>query len=260
VHCFDTKVQGLFMRIKMNNKRRKEEEIRHFKELKKNKNATWWGNTTIAGKERKKRRLELIQDFIKPIRGMRILEIGCGDGIDTQYWTRFSTELFSMDMCYDLVAQAKKDIPKGAGCFFVADAELLPFPDKTFDAVIGNSILHHLNILPALREIKRVLKENGKVSFCEPNMLNPQVFLERKISWIGKRLGISPSETAFFRKRLKKQMEICGFSTIEIVPFDFLHPATLGSLIKPVKKIGLALEKNILFKEIAGSLYIKAYV
>ncbi|HNX82002.1 MAG TPA: class I SAM-dependent methyltransferase [Candidatus Omnitrophota bacterium] len=242
----------------MDDKKRKQEEIKHFSELKKNKNATWWGNTTVAGKERKKRRLELIRDFIKPAHGMRILEIGCGDGIDTAYWTNFSAKLFSMDMCYDLIAQAKKDIPHGSVSFLVSDAELLPFADKTFDAVIGNSILHHVNILPALREIKRVLTKNGTMAFCEPNMLNPHVFLERKIPWIGKRLGISPHETAFLRKKLKKQMERCGFHSVEIIPFDFLHPATPRSLIQPVKRIGLALEKCFLLKEITGSLYIKA--
>ncbi|HNX82287.1 MAG TPA: class I SAM-dependent methyltransferase [Candidatus Omnitrophota bacterium] len=240
----------------MNN--RKKEEIRHFQELKQNKNATWWGNTTVAGIKRKRRRLELIKDFVKPKSGMRILEIGCGDGIDTLFWTGFLAKLYSMDMCYDLVVEAKKNTPQKAATFLVGDVESLSFPDKTFDAVIGNSILHHLNIIPALHEIKRVLNDNGRVAFCEPNMVNPHVFLERKIRWIGKRLGISPHETAFLRKKLKKQMEMCGFHSVEIVPFDFLHPATPRSLIKPVSKIGSTLEKTALFKEIAGSLYIKA--
>lgn len=44
------------------------------------------------------------------------------------------------------------------------DAKKLPYPDKSFDAVISNSLLHHVpDPLPVLMEINRVAKPNGGI-------------------------------------------------------------------------------------------------
>ena len=44
------------------------------------------------------------------------------------------------------------------------DAKAMPYPDRYFDMVISNSIIHHLpDPLPFLREVKRVLKPNGAI-------------------------------------------------------------------------------------------------
>jgi SAM-dependent methyltransferase len=51
--------------------------------------------------------------------------------------------------------------------------------DERFDAVVGSSVLHHLDLEPALAKIRALLKTGGVLSFAEPNMLNPQVFFER---------------------------------------------------------------------------------
>jgi ubiquinone/menaquinone biosynthesis C-methylase UbiE len=46
----------------------------------------------------------------------------------------------------------------------LVDAKQMPYPDEFFDAVISNSLLHHLSDpLPFLRELKRVLKPNGAI-------------------------------------------------------------------------------------------------
>ena len=42
------------------------------------------------------------------------------------------------------------------------DAKYLPYPHKSFDGVISNSIIHHLpNPMPALREVSRVIRPGG---------------------------------------------------------------------------------------------------
>nr|MBQ6242284.1 methyltransferase domain-containing protein [Lachnospiraceae bacterium] len=42
------------------------------------------------------------------------------------------------------------------------DIKDIPFPDKEFDVVIANMMLYHVPDLPrALREVRRVLKDNG---------------------------------------------------------------------------------------------------
>ena len=56
----------------------------------------------------------------------------------------------------------------------------------------------------ALRDIYRVLKPGGTIYFTEPNMLNPQIAMQKNIPWIKRKLGDSPDETAFFRWPLRR--------------------------------------------------------
>jgi demethylmenaquinone methyltransferase/2-methoxy-6-polyprenyl-1,4-benzoquinol methylase len=46
-------------------------------------------------------------------------------------------------------------------------AEQLIYASGTFDVVIGNAILHHLELNTAIFEIKRVLKKGGRIIILE---------------------------------------------------------------------------------------------
>ncbi|WP_433289144.1 class I SAM-dependent methyltransferase [Pseudonocardia sp. CA-142604] len=49
----------------------------------------------------------------------------------------------------------------------VADAETIPYPDATFDLVVGHAVLHHIpDVELALREVLRVLKPGGRFVFA----------------------------------------------------------------------------------------------
>jgi len=52
-----------------------------------------------------------------------------------------------------------------------AEAETLPFPDRTFDLVFGHAVLHHLpDLQRAFSEFARVLRPGGTIAFCgEPS-------------------------------------------------------------------------------------------
>ena len=93
--------------------------------------------------------------------------------------------------------------------------------------------------------------------FTEPNMLNPQILVQKNVSWIKERLGDSPDETAFVRWSLRSLLLKTGFEKEEIKPFDWLHPATPVMFIKSIRYMGRFLEKIPVVREFAGSLYIK---
>lgn len=59
----------------------------------------------------------------------------------------------------------------------VADAEALPFPDASFDLVIGHAVIHHLPDVPAaLAEAFRVLRPGGALVIAgEPTRLGFQI-------------------------------------------------------------------------------------
>ena len=52
-----------------------------------------------------------------------------------------------------------------------ADAESLPFPDQSFDLVLGHAVLHHLpDLSRAFSEFQRVLRPGGRIAFAgEPS-------------------------------------------------------------------------------------------
>jgi SAM-dependent methyltransferase len=52
-----------------------------------------------------------------------------------------------------------------------ADAESLPFPDESFDIVLGHAVLHHLpDLRRAFSEFHRVLRPGGRIAFAgEPS-------------------------------------------------------------------------------------------
>jgi SAM-dependent methyltransferase len=129
-------------------------------------------------------------------------------------------------------------------------------PEGPFSAVIGNSVLHHLDLDTSLRRIRELLEPGGTLAFAEPNMLNPQIFLERRFPrWFP---YVSPDETAFIRRRLAARLRRLGFVDVRIEPFDWLHPKTPARLIPPVQALGALLERLPVVRAFAGSLVISA--
>jgi ubiquinone/menaquinone biosynthesis C-methylase UbiE len=211
-----------------------------------------------TGKSRVRRRVHVFIEHCQFRQGMKILEIGCGTGEYSVGLSAGDHRLICTDISLNMLHIARSKLPRRDNLDFIhCDIERLPFRDCSFDAVVGNSILHHLDIGKALPELFRILKTGGRFAFSEPNMRNPQVFLERNISCIRRMSGNSPGETAFSRNDIRNDLIKIGFSSIEVTPFDFLYPYVPDAVSGLIEAIGRHLEKIPLIKEFAGSLLIK---
>lgn len=237
--------------------RRIRNEIEHGRYLASHNAGEIWNWETPAGKIRMERRVKMLTDSLQD--GMKVLELGCGTGLFTRRIAEKQVQITAIDISDDLIEIARKNITNENVIFCTANAVCLPFPDCHFDAVIGSSVLHHLEILPALAEIYRVLNPGGFMSFTEPNMLNPQIALQKNIPALKRRLGDSPDETAFIAWKLRKKIKRYGFTRIQIEPFDFLHPGLPAWLIRFVMPLSSLAESIPLLKYISGSLFIQAY-
>ena len=71
-------------------------------------------------------------------------------------------------------------------------------------------------------------------------------------------LGDTEDETAFFRWKLRRQIESAGFKSVEVRPFDFLHPLVPAALVAQTDRLGRLMERIPMLREIAGSLLITA--
>lgn len=238
----------------------KDVEKTHFDGLARKYRSQWWGSKTVVGQSRYQIRAGYALKAIGND-AHRILEIGCSAGDFTKCLLSLPNsikELVAIDISPELIALAIEKVTNPAVKFMVADIENIDYPDGYFDAIVGNAILHHLNLDYALPELKRILRVEGKIFFTEPNMLNPQIFLERKVKFIGKILQNSPGETAFVRSRIKKLLELHGFKNAMVRNFDFIHPAMPRITYKYLKSLSSILETIPLVKEVSGSLMITA--
>ena len=237
---------------------RADREIKHGEWLAAHDTETVWGWGTPAGRIRARRRADSIIAGAALSPGKRVLEIGCGTGMFTEMFAATGATIVAVDISPELLEKARsRRLPAGQVTFCERRFEECDVEGQ-FDAVIGSSVLHHLEIESAIRRIKDLLKPGGKLSFAEPNMLNPQVFLERRFQHWSMFSYTSPDETAFVRWQLARQLREAGFEEISIRPFDWLHPSTPKSFIKTVSALGRLLESVPLIQEFSGSLTITA--
>lgn len=213
-----------------------------------------WGWSGRVGALRWERRRKMLLGELKP--GQRVLEVGCGTGLLTVEAVKTKAKIYTLDVSHELLLQAKKKKEAKKAAFSCTSAYELGFMDKSFDFVIGMSVLHHLDIDRALKEFSRVLKDGGRIIFSEPNMLNPHIFAER--FFFRERFHNSPDETAFVRFLLKRKMKEHGFKDIIIQPFDFLYPKIPAGLADTMNTLLRAVEKIPVARELAGSLFIRA--
>ena len=231
-------------------------EVQHGRYLAQRGAGEVWNWESPAGKLRWARRVKMLTSHLKP--GMTVLELGCGNGSFTRELARSGAQIVAIDVSPELLEIAKLNCSAPNVQYQIQNAYALSYSEGAFDSIVGSSVLHHLEVEQALLDAYRVLKPGGTIYFTEPNMLNPQIALQKNVPWIKRKLGDSPDETAFFRWPLRRLLKKTGYRDIRIDPFDFLHPKTPIALIDPVNAFGRFLERVPVISEIAGSLYIRA--
>lgn len=233
-------------------------EIEHHRRIAGRAEAIWnWDSP--AGRRRAERRAEMLLAGAALGPGRRALEIGCGTGVFLEQVAACGAELRGLDLSQDLLVRARQRVGGLANVRLTCgNAEQMPFPTGTFDAVYGSSVLHHLNLERSLGETLRVLKPGGRIAFAEPNIWNPQVAVMFHFGPTKDYFGVSPDEMAFSRSYARGILSEVGYRDVVVRPFDFLHPATPKSLLDVVSRIGLALEKTPLLREFTGSLLLTA--
>lgn len=88
-----------------------------------------------------------------------ILDLGCGDGQLTQRIAATGARVVGVDASEEMVASVRA---RGIAADH-ANAETLPYPDASFDAVFSNAALHWVRDQDAMMaQVRRVLKPGGR--------------------------------------------------------------------------------------------------
>lgn len=123
--------------------------------------------------------------------GQTILEIGCGTGRTSCYLAKkYACHVIAIDINPGMVKRAQlraqKQHLQGLVNFQVADAQLLPFSDNTFDVVIDESVTAFVSDKQAaLNEYARVVKSGAFVGLNEVTWIKePTAELEAYVAFI----------------------------------------------------------------------------
>lgn len=227
-------------------------------EMERSREAYWLHRPQMAAYKFLSRALTVRHCF-HVLPGESILELGAGSGLWTEFLSRVLrhenpitaavfNEEFAKDTRWASISNAKPVVVRS----------LDQFPDSSFDYVVGTAILCHNQYPQTLRSLFRVLKPGGQILFFECNFWNPQVFLKSTFPWIGRVSGQASCQVGLRRYRLMQWASEQGFSQIDIIPYDIIHPLFPTQLIDFVQKIAFLLEHMPVVKELCGSLYIHA--
>ncbi|MGK5557651.1 class I SAM-dependent methyltransferase [Actinomadura kijaniata] len=95
--------------------------------------------------------------------GTRLLEVGVGSGVVAAEAVRRGAHVTALDADPEMAATARRNIP-GLDVH-VAVLPDVPFPDASFDAVVGNFVINHVgDPHTALKELRRVLRPTGRLA------------------------------------------------------------------------------------------------
>jgi len=103
------------------------------------------------------------------LKGKKVLDVACGSGYGSKILSELN-DVVGMDISAEAIDYANKRYKNKKCKFIQGDAEDLPFPNSSFDAVVSFETIEHLeNPIKFIKEIERILKDKGIFIVSTPN-------------------------------------------------------------------------------------------
>jgi SAM-dependent methyltransferase len=207
-------------------------------------------------------------EFKKKVNGQKVLELGCGKGLNALIMAALGAEVVAIDISEEssqMINRLSQELGLSSRVeAYSCDFRHLSFPPRSFDFVVGQAFLHHLvreleDV--ALCQISQILKSHGEARFVEPAVNSkfldqirwlipvrgrPSI-LQKKAFSIWKDGDCHPERVHSSDHYLKAGRKY--FEEIEIVPYggiDRLYrffPRT--ELTRRLRRLAFKLEKRI---------------
>lgn len=216
--------------------------------------------------EKLENRLNIIEKFSEN-RG-KILDIGCSTGLFLKIARDVDWEVYGNDIDEDKIKYAKENYGLDVQCRELIETK---FPDDYFDVVtLFDSLEHMTEPLNTLKEISRILNQNGILLLSTPNIggLLPRLTYILFARTIGAWEHPTPPAHLYqFSKRtIKRLLEKAGYKVIkfttEPIPFKYtvgkLENSIFGALKERRKKNATQKIPSNLNETITHHQYLKS--
>ena len=168
-----------------------------------------WQLNLLNKSIKKKNKLNKLNRFLENQEGKTCLDIGCGTGAISYFLRKQGGTWHSIDSDENCVILTKRLVKEKV---HQMDATQTDFEEKKFDTIIALDIIEHIKDDDSLvKELRRILKDNGKLYVTTPHISRTAILNNIK-NWI----GLTPDKYGHVRagyttKQLKEKLEKNGF-------------------------------------------------
>jgi tellurite methyltransferase len=118
--------------------------------------------------------VRLLHGKIPRISGLRILDVGCGEGKNAVYLAAQGAAVDAIDVSHLAIRNGRRRWPDLAGVRWqIADVRTIGLPDQHYDVVIAYGLLHCLRsameIASVVDKLKRTARPSGYLVLCAFN-------------------------------------------------------------------------------------------
>lgn len=166
-----------------------------------------------------------------------VLDVGTGPAhIPIELATRTkATKVVAIDAARHMLAYGRRHVERTGFADRVrlacCDGKRLPFPDASFDAVMTNSIVHHIpDPVPCFREMRRVLKPDGALLIRDLHRPTDRAELDHLVATHAhdadptqRQLFADSLHAAFTVSEVERMLQAAGFADVAVTKTSDRH-------------------------------------
>ncbi len=175
-------------------------------------------------------RIKHILRLLNDIKGKTILDVGCEAGYISKKLLKAGYNVVAFDICFEALLCFKKKIKENnptKTILFQGLAQEIPLKEGSVDAVVCTEVIEHAPYPEeVMKEISRVVRNNGKIIFTFPNER-----ARKKVYSIVRFFGINTEiehDVTLFEYEFKAIESLCRkyFKVIRKYSIPFFFPIT----------------------------------
>lgn len=188
---------------------------------------------------------------LEPATGLKILEIGCGDGSTGAEALRrgLAAEYCGVELFEDAANTASKEL----STVVTGNVEncSLPWPDEYFDAVIASEVLEHLlDPWATVANLHRLMKPGGRIFASSPNVCFHRVIrmlLKGRFDLESKGVMDRTHFRWFTPATYEEMFREAGFESIETAPLNTFgwKARVFSRVLPPSRRVLLWSQTNL---------------